>query len=206
MRLSVAAPAYLERLNLVALLNLAANPEQEGLAARALSHAVDELLEIEIEHRLTRGHDNAGYHSASPIAFLGLGGRDGPRMPSDQVTRAAIRQRGANAWRGLALDLLRPLNEAGRRAALVSAYVVRPTRAARRSPRMMTSAEACDSERLAEIYHRLGWPPQSEPRFVSPDALRNAASRARKVMGQSLAGRLEAAVALGEDPGSIRHV
>jgi len=197
-------PAFLERLNLGALLRLAANNPEEELAAFALERAVGELLEVEIEHRTTGAHANAGYASASPLAFAGMAGGDAPGQ-SDRIADAATRYRGANAWRGLALSLLGTLRESSQRAALVSAYLIRPTGAARRSPRMMTAAEACDPERLATIYQRLGWPPRSGPVFDTPKALSGAASYARKRMRQALAERLADAVGRDADPGSPCH-
>lgn len=197
-------PAFLARLNLGDLLRLAAHHPREGLAAHALTRAVGELLEVEIEHRTTGAHANAGYASASPIAFVGMAGGEAPGQ-SDRIADAATRYRGANAWRGLALSLLGTLRESSQRAALVSAYLIRPTGAARRSPRMMTAAEACQPERLATIYRRLGWPPRSGPVFDTPESLTCAAAYARKRMRQDLAARVADAVARDADPGSPCH-
>lgn len=188
-------PAFLARLRLADLLRLAANNAGEELAAHALARAVGELLEVELEHRTAGRHDNPGYAKASPLAFAGLGGGDTARGPSDRVEVAAERHRGACAWRGLALELLAPLRERNRRAALVSAYLIPPTGAARRSPRMMTAAEACRPETLADIYRRLGWEPTPSPGFANATALANAAGIARRKMRDALAERLAAAAA-----------
>lgn len=205
MRQSQPNLAALERLNLGDLLRLAANDNHEGLAARALGRAVGELLEIEVEHRLTGAHINTGYASASPLAFAGMGASEHPPGQSDRVAHAAIRYRGENAWRGLALMLLSSLREPTQQAVLVSAYIIRPTGAVHRSPRMMTSAEACEPERLATIYQRLGWPPQSTPAFTTPKSLNHTATHARRRMRQILAARIAAAVTSNQDPAHLCH-
>jgi len=194
------APDYLKRLGLSGLLKVAHARPGEEMGAAALSLAVLELLEVEVEHRMTHGHDNNGYASASPLAFAGEGAGTGVGE-SDRLLDAASRYYGANAWRGLALELLAPLRERPRRAALVSAYLIRPTGATRRSPRMMTAREACRPENLAAIYQRLGWPPQPVPAFADASALDNAARNARKRMCAALAERLAAVgCELGSEP------
>lgn len=79
MRQSQPNQAALECLNLGNLLRLATNNSHEGLAARALSRAMGELLEIEVEHRLTGAHINTGYACASPLAFADMGASEHPR-------------------------------------------------------------------------------------------------------------------------------
>lgn len=96
--------------------------------------------------------------------------------------------------------LLRSMRESSQRAALVSAYIIRPTGAVRRPPRMMTAAEACEPERLATIYQHLGWPPQSAPAFTTAKSLNHTATHARKRMRQILAARIAAAVTNNQDP------
>ena len=194
---------HLERLGLSSLLRLAASDMDTELAAAALNRAVMELLEIEIEHRLTSDHDNAGYSTSSAIAFAGEGGGSGPRGQSDGVLLAAMNQRGQSAWRELSRALLGTLRESSQRAVLVSAYIVRPTGAVQRSPRMMTTADACQPERLAKINQALGWPPLSGPRYNAPDALRTAARRARHKMAASLSAMLLDAVAANHDPARL---
>lgn len=196
--------AYLDRLNLSRLLRLAASDEVEKeLATAALYCAINELLEIEIEHRLTTDHDNAGYASSSPLAYAGEGGGSGPRGQSDGVLLAAMNHRGQSAWRELSRALLGTLKENSQRAVLISAYAVKPTRAAQRSPRMMSQTEACEPERLANINQALGWPPLSGPRYKAPDALRTAARRARHKMAAALSAMLADAVGAEHDPARL---
>ena len=196
--------AYLDRMNLSRLLRLAASNEvEEELATAALYSAIKELLEIEIEHRLTTDHDNAGYASSSPLAHAGEGVSSGPRGQSDGVLLAAMNHRGQSAWRELSRALLGTLKENSQRAVLIAAYAVTPTHAAQRSPRMMSQAEACEPERLAKINQALGWPPHSGQRYNAPDTLRKAACRARCQMAAALSAMLADAVAAEHDPARL---
>jgi len=164
---------------------------------------VEELLEIEVEHRLWGAHANAGYAKASPVAFVGQGG--GAGHSRDRVERAAERYRAANPWRGLSLALLSPLPERQRRAALVSQYIIPPTKALRRSPRMLTAGEACEPERQAKLFQRLGWSPGPAPMFKDAGSLQNATCTARRKMRKALEEHLAATLADGADPGRVHH-
>lgn len=193
----------LDRMSLSSLLRLAASNVGAELAAAALNKVVLELLEIEIEHRLTTDHDNTGYATSSPLAFAGEGGGGGPRGQSDSVLLAAMSHRGVSAWRELIRALLGTLRESSQRAVLVSAYIVRPTGAIQQSPRMMTVADACQPERLAKINQALGWPPHSGPRYNSPDNLSAAAARARRNIIATLSAMLMNAVVADRDPARL---
>ena len=144
---------------------------------QALAHALDELLEEEIEYRTGLRHQNAGWHQVSSVGGMGEGRGDCTGLV-DHVGKAAERYQQESQWRTMAAALLSRLSDRYCRAVLLAAYALPPVKQCE-SPRMMTQAQAVAAQ--VGILVRLGWPPgavEVEP-FKSAKAMQCTASRAR---------------------------
>ena len=145
---------------------------------QALTHALDELLEEEIEYRTGLRHQNAGWHQVSSVGGIGEGRGDCTGLV-DHVGMAAERYREESQWRTMAAALLSRLPERQRLAVLLSAYAVRPVKHCR-SDRMMTHAQLVQAQ--VGVAARLGWTPGAvavEP-FPTVKALQRAAEKGRQ--------------------------
>ncbi|MGS0465858.1 hypothetical protein ACU8V3_00705 [Cobetia marina] len=144
---------------------------------QALAHALDELLEEEIEYRTGLRHQNAGWHQVSSVGGMGEGRGECTGLV-DHVGKAAERYQQESQWRTMAAALLARLSDRQRMAVLLAAYAIPPVQDCQ-SPRMMTQSQAVAAQ--VAILARLGWVPGAVKvtPFKSAKAMQCAASRAR---------------------------
>lgn len=184
--------AWMKRHGLRQLIRLATEHASTEVGQAALAYAVDELLVVEVEHRMITAQQNVGFASTSPTAHAGEGSAPTAER-SSSVEMAADRLERTNPWRPLSLELLAGLNERNQRAAVISAFLVPAAGKGQRSLQMLPTHEATEPENLRRIYQVLGWPPNGELLFHNADALRNAAYAAKRKMREALLDKLVAA-------------
>ena len=143
----------------------------------ALQHALDELLEEEIEYRTGLRHQNAGWHQVSSVGGMGEGRGECTGLV-DHVGKAAERYQQESQWRTMAAALLSRLSDRQRMAVLLAAYAIPPVQHCQ-SPRMMTQSQAVAAQ--VAILARLGWVPGAVKvaPFKSAKSMQCAASRGR---------------------------
>lgn len=144
---------------------------------QALAHALDELLEEEIEYRTGLRHQNAGWHQVSSVGGMGEGRGECTGLV-DHVGKAAERYQQESQWRTMAAALLARLSDRQRMAVLLAAYAIPPVQDCQ-SPRMMTQSQAVAAQ--VAILARLGWVPGAVKvaPFKSAKSMQCAASRGR---------------------------
>lgn len=153
---------------------------------QALAHALDELLEEEIEYRTGLRHQNAGWHQVSSVGGMGEGRGDCTGLV-DHVGKAAERYQQESQWRTMAAALLSRLTDRQRMAVLLAAYAIPPVQHCQ-SPRMMTKSQAVAAQ--VAILSRLGWAPgavENKP-FGTANAVFKARAKARLSMENTLVG------------------
>ncbi|UTV87516.1 hypothetical protein KDX00_03150 [Cobetia amphilecti] len=164
-------------MNLEEIFHLIEKLPEGARRQQALAHALDELLEEEIEYRTGLRHQNAGWHQVSSVGGMGEGRGECTGLV-DHVGKAAERYQRESQWRTMAAALLSRLTDRQRMAVLLAAYAIPPVQHCQ-SPRMMTQSQAVAAQ--AAILARLGWAPgavEMAP-FKSPTALRKTAARGR---------------------------
>ncbi|MDI5886078.1 hypothetical protein ACFO0O_00615 [Cobetia amphilecti] len=179
----------IEHMGLVATFRLIEHLPEGERRRRALVHALDELLEEEIEWRTGLRHQNAGWHKVSSVGGAGEGRGDCTGLV-DHVGMAAERYREESQWRTMAAALLSRLSERHRLAVLLSAYAVRPVQHCQ-SSRMMTHAQLVQAQ--VGVAARLGWTPGAvavEP-FPTVKALQRAADKGRQQLLEVVAAQAE---------------
>lgn len=158
----------------------------------AIVYAVNELLVVEVEHRMVTAQVSRGHAPTSAVAQVGQGSAATTARAS-QVEVAASRLGRTNPWRPLALEMLAQANERQQRAALINAFLIPRAGKGPRSLQMLSSQEAAEPENQRRIYQVLGWPPGGKLLFKDGEALRNAAMTAKKKMRAALLDKLVAA-------------
>ncbi|WP_445158528.1 hypothetical protein [Halomonas sp. E14] len=180
---------WMKRLGLVKLIRLATEHASTEAGEAALAYALDELMVVEVEHRMVAGERALGFSSRSSIANAGES-----RSPTfDRASRveiAAEHLERTNPWRPLALELLAQVSERQQRAALINAFLIPRAGIGSRSLQMLPTHEATEPENQRKIYQVLGWHPNGKLLFKDSDALRNAAWTAKKKMRAALLDKL----------------
>lgn len=181
--------AWMKRRGLSQLIRLAADHASTEVGQAALLYAVDELLVVEVEHRMITAQQNIGFSSTSPCAHVGES--SAPTVGrSSRVEFAADRLGRTNPWRPLALELLAHTSERQQRAAIITTFLIPAAGKGQRPLQMLPTHEATEPENQRKIYQVLGWPPNGELLFRHADALRNAACAAKRKMREALLDKM----------------
>lgn len=187
---------WMKQRRLEELIRLATAHAGSEAGQAALAYAIDELLVVEIEHRMVTAQVSHGHAPTSSVAQIGQGSAATTARAS-QVEAAASRIGRTNPWRPLALEMLANMNERNQRAAIISAFLIPKAGCGPKSLQMLRAHEAVEPDNQRRIYQVLGWPPQGELLFQSADALTKTAQRARKKMREALLDKLVAAAMSG---------
>ncbi|MEQ5803328.1 hypothetical protein [Halomonas sp. H10-9-1] len=180
---------WMKQRRLEQLIRLATDHADSEAGQAALDYAIDELLVVEVEHRMVTAQVSPGHAPTSAVAQVGQGSAaTTPR--ASQVEVAASRLGRTNPWRPLALELLAQANERQQRAALIRAFLIPSAGKGPRALQMLPAQTAMEPENQRRIYQVLGWPPEGKLLFSDGRALRNAASVAKKKMRAALLDKL----------------